>query len=107
MSTAPMLASRRSFLKGAGAAGLGLIVGFHFDPRTIAGKAVAAPATDGFIPNAFIHITSDDFVTILCKHIELGQGPFTGFATIIADELDANWEQIRVEHPVLDRKSVV
>lgn len=104
MSTAPMPASRRSFLKGAGAAGLGLIVGFHFDPRTIAGKAVAAPvpAADGFVPNAFIHITSDDFVTILCKHIELGQGPFTGFATIIADELDANWEQIRVEHAPAD-----
>jgi isoquinoline 1-oxidoreductase beta subunit len=104
MSAAPTLAGRRRFLKGAGAAGLGLIVGFHFDPRTIAGKAALAqaPAADGFVPNAFIHITSDDFVTILCKHIEFGQGPFTGFATIIADELDANWEQIRVEHAPAD-----
>lgn len=95
-------ASRRAFLKGAGAAGLGLVVGFHFDPRSVAGRAVAASAADEFVPNAFIRITPDNKVTILCKHIEFGQGPFTGFATIIADELDASRDQITVEHAPAD-----
>jgi isoquinoline 1-oxidoreductase subunit beta len=102
MPDTQIAASRRSFLKGAGAAGLGLIVGFHFDPRSIAGRAFAAPGAFEFTPNAFIRITSDDFVTVLCKHIEFGQGPFTGFATIIADELDASWDQMRVEHAPAD-----
>lgn len=95
--------NRRAFLKGAGAAGLGLVVGFYFDGRTIAGRAMAAPATaEGFAPNAFIRVAPDNTVTVLCKHIEMGQGPFTGFATIIADELDAVPGQMRVEHAPAD-----
>jgi len=54
------------------------------------------------VPNAFIRIAPDSTVTILCKHLEMGQGPFTGFATIIADELDAAREQIKVEHSPAD-----
>ena len=101
MTTVNVKASRRSFLKGAGATSLGLVIGFHFDPRSIAGRAVAAPAVE-FAPNAFIRITPDNVVTILCKHLEMGQGPFTGFATMIADELDAAPGQIRVEHAPAD-----
>ncbi len=101
MTLSETKASRRAFLKGAGAAGLGLVIGFHFDPRGIAGRAMAAPAAD-FMPNAFIRITPDNVVTILCKHLEMGQGPFTGFATMIADELDASRDQIKVEHAPAD-----
>src|SRR5262245_4880078 len=100
MSATHLVSSRRSFLKGASAAGLGLIVGFRFDLSSRAMGAAAAPPPQGFMPNAFIHIT--DLVTNYCKHIEFGQWPFTGFATIIADELDASWEQIRVEHAPAD-----
>jgi isoquinoline 1-oxidoreductase beta subunit len=101
MSAIKINSSRRGFLKGAGAVGAGLVIGFHFDPAKIAGRAMAAPAAE-FMPNAFIRITPDNKVTILCKHIEFGQGPFTGFATIIADELDASREQIVVEHAPAD-----
>ncbi|MBX2805722.1 MAG: xanthine dehydrogenase family protein molybdopterin-binding subunit [Hyphomicrobiales bacterium] len=93
--------SRRSFLRGAGAAGLGLVIGFRFEPHGVAGRAAAQNA-DVFEPNAFIRITPDNIVTIFCKHIEFGQGPFTGFATIIADELDASRDQIQVEHAPAD-----
>jgi isoquinoline 1-oxidoreductase beta subunit len=51
-----------------------------------------------FAPNAFIRVGTDDLVTVLIKHIEFGQGPFTGLATLVAEELDADWAQMRAEH---------
>ncbi len=95
---------RRDFLKGATVAATGLIIGFRLEPRGIAAEALASEvAGQGqFAPNAFIRITPDSTVTILCKHIEFGQGPFTGFATIVADELDANPDDIKVEHAPAD-----
>jgi isoquinoline 1-oxidoreductase beta subunit len=102
MTALEIKSNRRAFLKGAGAAGLGLVIGFQFDPRGVAGRAAAASSADVFAPNAFIRITPDNNVTILCKHIEFGQGPFTGFATIIADELDASRDQLTVEHAPAD-----
>lgn len=51
------------------------------------------PAT----PNAFLRIGADDSVTVISKHIEFGQGTFTGLATLAAEELDADWAQMRVE----------
>ncbi len=80
------------------------MIGFQFDPRGIMGKALATESANAadFVPNAFIKIGADSTVTILCKHLEMGQGPFTGFATIIADELDASRDQIRVEHAPAD-----
>ena len=95
---------RRGFLKGAALAGAGLLIGFRFDLRGISDQALAAETGSGgeFAVNAFIRIAPDSSVTILCKHIEFGQGPFTGFATIIADELDARRGQIKVEHAPAD-----
>src|SRR5262249_1230739 len=54
--------------------------------------------TASFAPNAFVRIGTDDVVTILIKHIEFGQGPFTGLSTIVAEELDADWSKVRAEH---------
>jgi isoquinoline 1-oxidoreductase subunit beta len=48
-------------------------------------------------PNAFLRIAADDTVTLIAKHIESGQGIFTGLATLAAEELDADWGQMRVE----------
>jgi isoquinoline 1-oxidoreductase beta subunit len=48
-------------------------------------------------PNAFVRIGSDNTVTVISKHLEMGQGSYTGLATIVADELDAAWGQVRVE----------
>ncbi|MDQ4061188.1 MAG: molybdopterin-dependent oxidoreductase, partial [Pseudomonadota bacterium] len=90
--------SRRGFLKGAASAGL--VVGFHW-PLGRLGTEAAAQA-GGFAPNAFLRIAPDNSVTVICKHIEFGQGPYTGLATIVADELDADWAQIRVESAPAD-----
>lgn len=58
------------------------------------------PAT----PNAFLRIAPDDTVTVIAKHLEMGQGPFTGLATLAAEELDADWSQMRAEHAPADVK---
>src|SRR2546428_626147 len=68
-----------------------LMVGFRLDGRP------ALAADEVFAPNAFIRIAPDNTVTIIGKHIEFGQGSYTGLATILAEELDADWSQIRVE----------
>src|SRR5688572_15078556 len=84
--------TRRRFLQSSAAAGLGLLVGFDLPIR----RAVAQ--TGGvWAPNAFVRIAPDNTVTIIAKHIEFGQGTYTGLATILAEELDADWSQVRVE----------
>ena len=81
--------SRRAFLQSGGIAiGLALPVGKG---------AIAAAQPQPFAPNAFVRVTPDNLVTIVIKHIEFGQGPATGLATIAADEMDADWSQVRVE----------
>src|SRR6266850_219118 len=59
-------------------------------------------STGSFAPNAFVRIGSDDTVTVLVKHIEFGQGPFTGLATLVAEELDADWSKVGAEHAPAD-----
>src|SRR4249920_3640433 len=83
-------ASRRTFLKTGAVAGAALVVEFRFVPRAFA-------ADDGFAPNAFVRVAPDNTVTIVAKHLEMGQGVYTGLATVLADELDADWAQVRVE----------
>ncbi|MBT8769535.1 xanthine dehydrogenase family protein molybdopterin-binding subunit [Metapseudomonas boanensis] len=83
--------SRRAFLQGSG----GLALGVFFAPLMHGGEALAAP--EGFVPNAFVRIGNDGRVTVLAKHLEMGQGSYTGLATLLAEELDADWAQVRVE----------
>ena len=50
-----------------------------------------------FEPNAFVRIGTDNTVTVIFKHVEMGQGTYTGLPTLVAEELDAAWSQVRVE----------
>lgn len=90
--------SRRTLLKGAG----GLALGIFFAPLMRGGEALAAGAPFG--PNAFVRIDSDGMVTVLAKHLEMGQGSYTGLATLLAEELDADWDKVRVEGAPADAK---
>ncbi|MDQ0472322.1 xanthine dehydrogenase family protein molybdopterin-binding subunit [Labrys wisconsinensis] len=96
------LPSRRAFLQGAGAVAGALIVGTVVD---FGGRsAAAATFKDGPAPNAFVRIGTDDSVTVLIKHLDKGQGIATGLATIVADELDADWAKVRAEFAPADAK---
>lgn len=83
--------SRRAFLRGTG----GLALGIYFAP--LLGHWGFAEAAGDFEPNAFLRISSDGTVTVIAKHVEMGQGSYTGLATLIAEELDADWSRVRVE----------
>ncbi len=89
--------SRRTLLKTGAAAGAALVIGFHIAPRRAVAQAAAAP-----MPNAFVRIGADNSVTVIAKHLEMGQGSYTGLATILAEELDADWSQVRVESAPAD-----
>ncbi|WP_439493005.1 molybdopterin cofactor-binding domain-containing protein [Bosea sp. (in: a-proteobacteria)] len=97
MTAHDLTLSRRSLLAGAG----GLVIALHL-PK--AARAQQAPGAATFAPNAFIRVGADSSVTVLVKHIEFGQGPFTGLATLVAEEMDADWSQMRAEHAPADVK---
>ena len=99
--------TRRDFLKSAASVGAAaLTIGFEWggSARRAWAAPVAAPAGALFAPNAFVRIGSDDSVTVIAKHLEMGQGAYTGIATVLAEELDADWTQIRVESAPADAK---
>ncbi|HEY2464973.1 MAG TPA: xanthine dehydrogenase family protein molybdopterin-binding subunit, partial [Steroidobacteraceae bacterium] len=102
--SSPRRIERRAFLKGAGAAAAtALTIGFEWAGSTSRAQALAAAADAApFAPNAFVRIGSDDSIVIIAKHIEMGQGAYTGLATVLADELDADWAQVRVESAPAD-----
>jgi isoquinoline 1-oxidoreductase subunit beta len=84
--------SRRMFVGGA----TGTLLLATRLPLTGHAFAQDAPAADVVTePEAFLRIAPDDTVTVLVKHIEFGQGPNTGLATLVAEELDADWAQMR------------
>ncbi|MCA9514492.1 MAG: xanthine dehydrogenase family protein molybdopterin-binding subunit [Myxococcales bacterium] len=91
--------SRRLFLKSSAAVGAGLVLGVHLPmpDKGFAAAPEAPPQPDLYNPNAFIRIAPDNTVTLLSKHIEFGQGPYTGLATLVAEELGADWGQMRAE----------
>jgi isoquinoline 1-oxidoreductase beta subunit len=96
--------TRREFLQAAGSAtAAALTIGFEWlGPPRRAAAAVASPAV--FAPNAFLRIGADGSVTVIAKHVEMGQGAYTGIATVLAEELDADWAQVRVESAPADVK---
>ncbi|MGK9236077.1 xanthine dehydrogenase family protein molybdopterin-binding subunit [Inquilinus limosus] len=91
--------NRRSFLKGAGALGGALVIAAHLP---LARRAMAAAGD--LAPNAFVRVAPDDTVTVLIKHCEMGQGVTTGLTTIVAEEIDADWGQMRFEFAPADAK---
>ncbi len=89
--------SRRQFLVKL--AGSGLVIGSA--PASLA----VVPALDSAagLAQPFLHIAPDNTVTVLAKHLDMGQGIWTGLASIIAEELDADWAQVRVEGAPADK----
>ncbi len=82
--------TRRAVLKIAGA---GLVLGFA--PLHALSTTPEAGTAAALKPNPFLVISSDNTVTVIIKHLDKGQGAATGLATLVAEELDADWAQIR------------
>lgn len=87
--------TRRQFLELTTLAGSGLTLGVLLPGCSSGGPAGLAPAAPLEMP--FVRIAPDNTVTVICKHLEAGQGVWTGLPAIVAEELDASWEQMRVE----------
>ena len=81
---------RRTFLKVAGTAAGGLMVGYY----VTAGRR---PQTGVFAPNGYVRVNADGTVTLWAKNPEMGQGTKTSLPMMIADELDVDWSLVRVE----------
>ncbi|MCE9522038.1 MAG: xanthine dehydrogenase family protein molybdopterin-binding subunit [Alphaproteobacteria bacterium] len=92
--------SRRMFLSVTALSAAGFLIGCDSKPTTPAATG-PAEAFDAAM-NWFVRVGSDNTVTVLNKHIEFGQGTATGLSTLVAEEMDADWSQIRVEHAPAD-----
>jgi isoquinoline 1-oxidoreductase beta subunit len=93
--------SRRMFLQAGAALGGGLLLSIHvpFASR----EAEAAPA-DRFEPNAFIRIGGDGQVVLTMPYVEMGQGTYTSIPMLIAEELEVDLKQVRLEHAPANEK---
>ena len=87
--------SRRGFLRAGAAVGGGLLIAFSLPPRlTRLGEVAAA---EGFAPDGFIRIGQDGRVTIVVPQVEMGQGTFTSFPMLVAEELEVDLSQVQTE----------
>ena len=96
---------RRDFLRATALAGGGLVIGFLVPGarRFAMAQEATAAAPTAFVPNAFLSIAADDTITVQLAHAEMGQGIWTTLPMLIAEELDADWSKIRVEHGAADK----
>ncbi|MGE0144242.1 MAG: molybdopterin cofactor-binding domain-containing protein [Planctomycetota bacterium] len=92
------LLSRRGFLRASAAAGGGLLLAFRLPAATES----AADARAVFEPNAFVRVASDGRVTVIINKAEMGQGISTSLTMVLAEELDADWQQIGFEFAPAD-----
>ena len=84
--------SRRAFVVSAVGAGGALLVGCS--PADV--LSLGAPALEKGPFGPFIRIDPDGWVTVVNKHIEFGQGSHAGLAAIVAEELDADWDKVKI-----------
>ncbi len=88
--------TRRQFLKTAGA---GLTIAVAAAPLGFRLLSAAEMERQGaaFSPNVWLHIAPDNIVTVMVNKSEMGQGVYTSLPMIVADELDADWKNVRME----------
>src|SRR5258708_905997 len=85
--------SRRDILQAASAAGGGLMLNLMLPAAND-----AAAAGEAFVPNAFIRIGTDGQIVLTMPYVEMGQGTYTAIPMLIAEELEVDLKQVRLEH---------
>jgi len=101
MSASPVV-SRREFIRTTAAVGGGLLVSFYA-PGLGGLKDAAAAEEKGFAINAFVRIGTDESVTVVAAHSEMGQGIYTSLPMLLNEELQADWSKMRVESAPLNK----
>ena len=86
--------SRRTLLRAGAAAGGGLLLSLSLP--FAGGEAEAANSE--FVPNAFIRIGGDGQIVLTMPYVEMGQGTYTAIPMLIAEELEVDLKQVRLEH---------
>ncbi|MDQ3212449.1 MAG: molybdopterin-dependent oxidoreductase [Acidobacteriota bacterium] len=94
--------NRRAFLRVSALAGGGLMLAAYLDPvaKVLAQAPQSAPPP--LVPSAFFSISPDGVVTIMAKNPEVGQGIKTSLPMTIAEELDVDWKDVKVQQADLD-----
>lgn len=88
---------RRNFVRLALGSGAGLVIGAWLPAGSARAEAAAQGNESGGVFMPFVKITPDNVVTVLVKHQDKGQGVATGLSTLVAEELDADWAQVKPE----------
>ncbi len=95
----PESLSRRTFIIGTGAVGAGLTLGVLSGCREPNSKQDYSNLPPNPEVNAWVHIHHDDTVTVRIARSEMGQGTSTGLAQLVAEELECDWENVKIEFP--------
>lgn len=101
--TAPLDISRRTFIKASALVVGGLVIAFSIPQAKrflLPGASDAANQDAAKLPepNAFLRVGTDNTITVMLAHSEMGQSIWTTLPMLIAEELDADWSKIKVEH---------
>jgi isoquinoline 1-oxidoreductase beta subunit len=97
-----MNVTRRDFLKTGAAAGGGLMLGFSLPLGNAFCQSTTQPAASTAM-NAFVRIGTDDVVTIIVNHSEMGQGVYTSMPMLVAEELEIDLSKVRVDAAPVDQ----
>ncbi|MEZ5318941.1 MAG: molybdopterin cofactor-binding domain-containing protein [Vicinamibacterales bacterium] len=100
MSTATV--NRRTFLRVSALAGGGMMVAAYLEPVGLLAQRGGRGSAPPLDPDAFVTIATDGTVTIVGKNPEIGQGIKTMLPMLIAEELDVDWDVVRVVQGDLD-----
>jgi len=100
------MVGRRSFIRTSAAVGGGLLVSWYA-PTLVsehgAANGVVETAGKEFAVNAFVRIGTDETVTVIAAHSEMGQGVYTSLPMLLNEELQADWSKIRVVAAPVDK----
>jgi isoquinoline 1-oxidoreductase beta subunit len=95
---------RRHFILGSVAAAGALVIGWLAMPerRRLMPSSPLAAAPGQSVLNGWVKVSADNTVTVVMSQAEMGQGAHTGLAMLLADEMDADWNQVKLEQSTLD-----